>query len=73
MFLCGNILTQTAHAQCYWERGADSDLNARACLFVRVLLAAIDLGGMSLEMEVLELELGTRWDIPSAQLLSPPQ
>ena len=73
MFLCGNILTQTAHAQCYWERGADSDMNARACLFVRGLLAAIALGGMSLEMEVLELELGTRWDIPSAQLLSPPQ
>ena len=45
MFLCGNILTQTAHAQCYWERGADSDMNARACLFVWGLLAAIALGG----------------------------
>lgn len=34
MFLCGNILIQTAEAQCYWGRGAESDMNAKACLFV---------------------------------------
>lgn len=67
MFLCGNILIQTAHAQCYWGRGAESDMNAKVCLFVRGLLAAITLLGRG---EVLEQELGMRWDIPSAQLLS---
>lgn len=45
VFLCGNILIQTAHAQCYWGRGAESDMNAKVCLFVRGLLAAITLLG----------------------------